>query len=154
MSLDPNPFRWSANVKTMGGLLALVGSIWGSADYIGGKIYHFAEIQTAMLAKINGVQTQLSEAKAALADENVQRDRSLGALKGEVVPRIEKLETSVSEARADTAAAKQRADDLKEQIGDIKNIALQSLGIARSHDADIRATRRAVAPKAGDFPPQ
>lgn len=145
--MELNPLRWSPNMKTVTGLLALVGSIWGAAVPGVQAIYHLAEVQTTVLAKIQGVQVQLSETKAALVDENVQRDKSLGALKTEIVPRIVKLEDTVSETKADAAAAKQRADDLKEQIGDLKNLARQSLDVAKSHDEDIRATRQAVAPK-------
>lgn len=151
MTLEPNPFKWSQNLKTLtqGVVLisTIIGSAWGAASYIGGTIYHFAEVQTTIIQQIKGVQVQLSDAKSAVADSNTQRERALNSLEGKIVPRVDKLEDAIQDAKTEAAAAKQRVDDMKEALIEIKSLTRQSLDKAASHDDDIKATRNAVAPK-------
>ena len=129
MSIDPNPFNWSPNIKTIGGLAAIivtiVGASWSAADTIASKIYAFAQGQTQVIGAIEALRSDL---------------------KDDVVPRVTKLEQEIGDAKADAAATKQRVDDMGQQLGDIKTLTQQNLTLSRSHDADIKATRQAVAP--------
>jgi hypothetical protein len=149
-----NPLGWSQNAKALSQLitviLTIIGSATGGAAYIGGKIYAFAEIQTTIVQQLRGVQGQIGEAKAALEAQNGERDRALAVLKAEVVPRIADLERAVTTAQSNAAATKQLVDDMKGDLGDLKDLARQNLRISASHDDDIKATRRAVAPKGID----
>lgn len=147
MTFEPNPLNWSPSLRSLAALITVLGAIWALGESVTRAIYHFAEVQTTIVSQVRGVQVQLSETKGAIADANAQRDKSLIGLKGEIIPRIDKLEGAVHDAEREASAAKQRADDLKEQIGDLKGIAQQSLSHVRSLDDDIKATRRAVEPK-------
>lgn len=156
MALEPNPFKWSQNLKTLtqGVVLitTIIGSAWGAASYIGGKIYAFAEVQTTIVQQLHGVESQLTEAKNSIAAENRARDASLNGLKGDLAPRIDRLEGAVHDAQTEAAAAKQRVTDMTSDLADLKDLAHQNLRLSASHDDDIKATRRAVAPKPGDIP--
>src|SRR5271156_3320773 len=99
MKLDPNPSHWSQDVKTLGHLITIVitiiGSIAGGAWYLGGEIYKFAETQTMMVQQLRAVQGQVVEAKMAAHDEGETRERSITSLRGDILPRIDRLEGAV-----------------------------------------------------------
>lgn len=157
LHVDPNPLHWSPDVKTISGILVMVitivGSTWKAADYIGGKIYAFAEGQTAIVQQLKQMQGQLTDAKVEMKtnvlDENAAREKSLAELKQEVVPRIDKLEGVAGLAATEAAAAKVRIDDMKADLTELKASTTAILNVTKSHDADIKATRRAVAPVEG-----
>lgn len=154
LHVDPNPFHWSDDVKKVGGLvlmvITVVGSTWKGADYIGSKIYGFAEVQTKIVQRLDALQGQLTDTKVDMKtnviDENTAREKSLAALKADVVPRIDKLEGVVGLAATEAAAAKARIDDMKADLTELKASTAAILNVTRSHDADIKATRKAVAP--------
>ena len=149
--LETNPFRWSPDIKALSQLVTLivtiVGSAAGGAIYIGEQIYSFAETQTKM------VQSQVIEAKAAAHEEGNVREKSITELRVVLAPRIEKLEDAVQKAETEASAARQRIDDMKEDLRQLKDLAQRNLTVTESHGADIRATRDAVAPKDDPGPP-
>ena len=152
----PNPFNWSSNVKSLSAVVTLIvtilGSAWGATNYIGGKIYDFAAIQTRIVQQLNTMAAQILDTKSAITAEDTKREKGFEGIKSELNPRIDHLETAVHSAETEASAAKQRADDMKEQINRLTDLAQRTLNITSSHDADIKATRRAVAPKTGDLP--
>lgn len=146
--MNLNPIRWSADMKAISQLITLVitiiGSVGSLAAYLGSEIYKFAVAQTMMVQELRVVQNQLSDEKTAIIDENKQRTVSLTGLKTELVPRIQILENAINKAEQDASAARQRADDMKEDLRNLKDLATRNLSVTESHDADIRATRKAV----------
>lgn len=155
LNVDPNPLHWSTDVKTIGGVLIMIltitGSAWKAADYIGGNIYRFAEIQTRTLNQLEALQKQQVDfkvdLKTNLSDENTAREKSMSGLEQALVPRIETLEKAVNVAKSEASAAKARADDMKEDLRDLKGLASQNLAVSQSHTEAITATRNVVAPK-------
>lgn len=152
MTFEPNPLHWSPSLRSLAALITVLGAIWALGESVTRAIYHFAEVQTTIVSQVRGVQVQIDETKSSLVEAGIQRDKAVAAIKTEIVPRIEKIEDAVHDAEREAAAAKQRADDIKEDLGALKAIAQQSLSVAKSHDEDIKATRKAVAPKAADVP--
>jgi peptidoglycan hydrolase CwlO-like protein len=149
MRVDPNPFNWSADIKALAQLIMLIGTISGWAIYLGDKVYQFAEAQTHMIEQIKTVHAQIVEQKAEIQDTNRQREVSIAELRGNLDPRIAALEQAVHTAETEAAAAKMRADDMKEDLKQLKDLAVRNLNVTESHGADIKATREAVAPKEG-----
>ena len=125
-----NPLQWSKDLKTLGGLLmiiiTIIGTSWTAANTIAGKIYNFAEGQTLILQNIRDLDV---------------------SLKKDVIPRVSRLETDVTQTKSDAAVAKQRVDDMAGSLRDIKELSSQNLEVSRSHTDAINATRRAVAPQ-------
>lgn len=152
MSVEPNPFKWSVNLKTLVGLLAVIGSIWGGAKLGTDAIYHFAEVQTNIMNQLVGLKGQLVDQKAEMANQGAHNEHSLDVLENKITPRIDKLEIAVHSAESEASAAKARADDMKEDLHELKDIATRTFDVTQSNNADIKATRRAVAPKPGDHP--
>jgi hypothetical protein len=135
-----NPINWSSDAKALAQLAVLVITIIGS---VGGLGIYLGDIK----GEINAVQYELVDEKSALKESNEQRQSSLNNLKGEVIPRIDNLERAVHAAETEASAAKQRSDDMKEDLKQLKDLAVRNLNVTESHDADIKATREAVAPK-------
>lgn len=157
MKLDPNPSHWSPDVKTLGHLvtiiITIVGSVGGGAWYLGREIYVFAEAQTRMVQQLKTVQGQVVEAKLAAHDEGETREKSITGLRSDIMPRIDRLEGAVQKAETEAAAVRTRADDMKEDLRRILDVAQRNLNVTESHGADIRATRDAVSPRDGPAPP-
>jgi len=157
MTMDPNPAHWSPDIKALSQLVTLVvtilGSVGGGAVYIGDKIYNFAEAQTELIEQVKNMQGQLVEQKSSIQDENRQRTISLDGLKGDLTPRIDKLETAVHTAENEAAAAHERADDMKKLLDRIEDLAIRNLEVSKSHDADIKATAKAVGADGDQGPP-
>jgi outer membrane murein-binding lipoprotein Lpp len=128
-AVDPNPLHWSPDIKAISAglvmIVTIVGSAWKAADYIGGKIYNLAEVQTRTLLEMQTLQAQQTA----------------------LVPRIDTLEKAVNTAEAAAAAAKARADDMKDDLIDLKKVASQNLAVSVSHSEAINATREKIAPK-------
>ena len=146
-----NPKNWSADMKALGQLIILVisivGSVGGFGIYVGSGIYKLAEIQTLTMFQLRTLQTQMVEAQGALVESNKQREVSINGLKLELSPRIDTLETAIHIAETEASAAKQRADDMKEDLRRILALTEKNLNVNESHTDDIKATREAVAPK-------
>ena len=123
--VSPNPLRWSPDLKSLSSLITLVGAIVsstvGGAWWIGGKIYDFSKSQTVIIQHIKSIEDG-------------------------VVPRVVKLESDIIETKTNAAAAKQRVDDMAENLKELKSLAQQNLTVSQSHSVDIKATRQAVAP--------
>ena len=148
MSLDRNPANWSPDVKALTQLVTLIvtiaGSVGGGAFYIGDKIYDFATAQTELIQQVKNMQGQLIDESVAIKDANMQREKSLVALKNDLEPRINTLEKAIHTAENEASAAHQRADDMKETLRRLEDYATKNLAVTESHDADIRATAKAV----------
>lgn len=157
MKIEPNPARWSPDAKALGRtflqVFPVVVSIIGGVWYIGSGMYSVGAQQARMLDKIEVMQAQIGDAKTAIQDENKQREGAFIGLKGEISPRIDKLETAVHTAESEASAAHARADDMKRSLDRLEDLAVRNLNVSESHDADIRATRNAVAPKDDPGPP-
>lgn len=147
MTFQPNPFRWPSDMKQLLGLLSILATIAGAANYVGGKIYEFGRGQERVENAQKATQRDVVETKASILDENHQRENAFNGLKAEVVPRISQLESAVHVAQTEASAARQRADDMKESLVELKNLAMRNLEISTSHGDDISATRNAVAPR-------
>ena len=123
--MSGNPFTWPSDMKNLAGVATLVitilGASWGAAESIGGKIYAYAQNQTKIIESLEGI-------------------------KKDVVPRVVKLESDIIETKTNAAAAKQRVDDMAENLKELKSLAQQNLTVSQSHSVDIKATRQAVAP--------
>lgn len=135
MKIDLNPFHLSPDVKTFAGVIGIVGSIWTAGEAISGKIYDFGKVQTRILDRL----------------EN--NEKQIGDMKNDVVPRINLLEQATNAAKNEAAAGKQLVLDMKENLNDLRNLALQNLHLSQSHTEDIKATREAVAPKEAPIGP-
>jgi regulator of replication initiation timing len=153
VSIEPNPFHWSPNMKALSALLSLLVMLGGSAKYLGGEIYYFAEAQTLMSQRVLALQGQMNDAKIAIGDENVQRDKSLTLLKTELSPRIDNLEKVVQSTQMEAAAAKQQIIDMKDDLSRIEVLSQENLKVTNEHTStinetrdDIRATKNAVLP--------
>lgn len=148
LKLDPNPSHWSPDIKALSQLVTLVvtilGSVGGGAFYLGDKIYDFAAAQTVLLQQVREMQGQLIDQRLQIQDENTQRARALDSLKGDLTPRITKLEEAIHIAETEAAGARQRADDMKETLRRLEDYASKNLAVSESHDADIKATAKAV----------
>lgn len=143
-NVDPNPLHWSSDIKTISAILVMVvtviGSSWKAADYIGEKIYTFAEIQTKTLE-------QLTQVKSDIVESNRAREQSLAQLSKALLPRIDTLEKAVNAAESEASAAKARADDMKDDLRALKGLASQNLAVSVSHSEAINATRAVIAPR-------
>jgi len=152
-SFDPNPTHWSPDLKAVSQLVTLiitiVGSVGGGSFYLGEKIYDFAEAQTLLIQQVHEMQGQLVEQRSQIQDENLQRSHSLADLKGDIVPRIAKLEEAIHVAEVEAAAARQHAEDMKETLRRLEDYASKNLAVTESHDADIKATAKAVGAEDG-----
>lgn len=120
--------RASLRIETILTMLTVVGSVGSAVLFLSSKIYTSAEAATMVAEEIKGLQTQI-----------------IG-----IVPRIERLEITVQGAQTDAATARQRADDMKETLDEVKVIAQKGLDVSNSHTPILDATRRAIAPRATD----
>jgi septal ring factor EnvC (AmiA/AmiB activator) len=157
------PGDFAANIRTLSGTVTLVvtivGSAWGAADYIGGKIYSFAETQAKISDQLVGVQGQLIEARNSIAKENDVRAKALDDLKSDIAPKFETLGKAIVDTRSEAATAKQRVDDMNATLQRLVDLATRNLQISTAHDAKINSTaddagaiRAMVAPKPGPMP--
>jgi hypothetical protein len=127
MGLNP---QTSTNLKLTGGMVTIVitiiGAAWSGVNAIGKMVYDFAAIQTRMLDEIKNLKIEVH---------------------GDVVPSIDKLKDAVHVAETAAAAAKQRADDMENEMHSLETLAKENLAVSRSHSAAIDATLQAVTPK-------
>lgn len=136
------------------GIVSLCASIivpvGGGAAYIGGRIYDFSKAQTSMLEHLKNAEGQISGLKGDIAQSVTVQDRSREALKNDITPRLDRLESAVTETKTEAAAAKARLEDFKQTLDEVKSIGQANLAVSQSHTPDIKATRKALAPQPGD----
>lgn len=89
-----------------------------------------------------------SVAQGHMIDHVKEAERDIQALK----MALGDDQKAIVSTQTDAAAAKARVDDIKEDLRRIETLASQNLQVSRSHDADIRATRNAVAPQPSEPP--
>ena len=149
MTVVLNPFQWNANIKTLLGVLSICGSTLGGANYIGGKIYEFAKVQTAMIEHIKTAERGLVDLKIDLATtsakQDTARDSSISGLKNSIEPRIQRLEEQTNAAAIDASAARQQVVDMQRTLDRVENLGKEHLAVSQSHTPDIRATAKALA---------
>jgi sensor domain CHASE-containing protein len=111
-----------STLNTASVIFAIVGSVATAMSWLGNKLYDNATIQTAIVEELKVTQQQLSI----------------------INPKIDLLEDAIGSAKAEALAAKQRVDDLKEDVKDLKSIGLQNLSVSNSHTPIINETNKAV----------
>jgi chromosome segregation ATPase len=124
--------------------MSIIVPVGGGAAYIGGKIYDFSKAQTSVLEHLKNAQEAITGLKVDIGQSTASQDRSREALKNDIVPRIDKLESTVVETKTEAAAAKARLEDFKETLDEVKSLGQANLAVSQSHTPDIRATRRAL----------
>jgi hypothetical protein len=125
--------------------VSIIGSIGAGAFYIGGKIYDFSKAQTSMLEHLRSAEGQILGLKTDISTSVAAQDHSREALKNDIVPRIDKLDTAVIETKTEAAAAKAKLEDFKETLDEVRGLAKANLAVSQSHSQDITATRQDVA---------
>lgn len=140
--------------RSFAGVISVCASIivpvGGGAAYIGGRIYDFSKAQTSVLEHLKNAQEAITGLKGDISQSTTAQDRSREALKNDITPRLDKLETAVIETKTEAAAAKARLEDFKQTLDEVKSIGQLNLAVSQSHTPDIKATRKALAPQPGD----
>jgi len=145
------PPRWSRDTKYILGLLTVVLTIVGSTA---GVVYSFAVSQTTVVEELRTINGQLADAKTAIAEQDIKRDKSLTDLKSDVVPRISLLEKAITLAQNEATGVKQHVDDMTRTLDRLVDITTQGVAISKSHSAaiestqeDVKAVRKVISPK-------
>jgi hypothetical protein len=124
------------NLRTIGSVIAICGTIGAGIKYIGGSIYDFAQIQTRMIDHIKGAEVAI----AGLGDDQKKLKAGLEQEHADAAKAADAAMTAAKLAADSIPPLKSTIELVEQKVDDIQKI-------TKSHDADIKATRAAVAPK-------
>jgi septal ring factor EnvC (AmiA/AmiB activator) len=127
-------------------VLAILGAFytWGHAEIstVNDLARDVPELTSAFKEFTTKFDDQI-KIQSVIVEHVKNTEKDIGNLRDQ----LKSDERAISDTNTDAAATRARLNDVKDDLEKIESLATQNLDVSRGHDADIKATRNAVAPR-------